>query len=68
MEFATVLVSIAAVHLLAIASPGPPLVVVTSHAIAGRRRAGFLVALGVLLATATWVSLAAAGLGTGMSH
>jgi threonine efflux protein len=64
MEIATILVSIAAVHMLAIASPGPTFVVVTSHAIAGRRRAGFLVTFGVLLATATWASLAAAGLGT----
>ncbi|WP_210340382.1 LysE family translocator [Microvirga splendida] len=64
MEIATTLVSIAAVHLLAIASPGPTFVVVTSHAIDGRRGAGFLVTFGVLLATATWASLAAAGLGT----
>jgi threonine efflux protein len=64
MDIATILVSIAAVHLLAVASPGPTFVVVTSHAIAGRRRAGFLVTFGVLLATATWASLAAAGLGT----
>jgi len=40
MEIATILVSIAAVHLLAIASPGPTFVVVTSHAIAGRRVPG----------------------------
>ncbi len=64
MDITTIPVSIAAVHLLAIASPDPTLVVVTSHAIAGRRRAGSLVTLGVLLATATWASLAATGLGT----
>jgi threonine efflux protein len=64
MEIATILVGIAAVHLLAVASPGPTLIVVTSHAIAGQRRAGFMVTIGVLLATATWASLAAAGLGT----
>jgi len=68
MEITTILASIAAVHLLAIASPGPTFVVVTSHAIAGERRAGFLVTLGVLLATATWASLAAAGLGTLMAQ
>jgi threonine efflux protein len=63
MEVATALVGIAAVHLLAIASPGPTFVVVTSHAVAGDRRAGLLVTAGVLLATLTWASLAAAGLG-----
>jgi len=68
MEIATILSSIAVVHLLAIASPGPTFVVVTSHAIAGERRAGFLVTLGVLLATATWASLAAAGMGTLMAQ
>jgi len=64
MESATILAGIAAMHLLAVASPGPTLLVVTSHAIAGRRSDGFLVVLGVLFATAIWASLAAAGLGT----
>jgi threonine efflux protein len=64
METATILSGIAAVHLLAIASPGPTLLVVASHAIAYRRNDGFLIVLGVLFATATWASLAAAGLGT----
>jgi threonine efflux protein len=52
------------VHLLAIASPGPTLAVVTSYAVGGDRRAGFLVTLGVCLATLAWASLAAGGLGT----
>jgi threonine efflux protein len=63
MEVAAILVGIATVHLLAIASPGPTFVVVTSYAVAGDRRAGFLVTLGVLIATLTWASLAALGLG-----
>lgn len=64
MDAAAILLAIAAVHLLAIASPGPTFVVVTAYAVAGDRRAGFLVTLGVVLATLTWASLAAAGLGT----
>jgi threonine efflux protein len=56
--------AIALIHLLAIASPGPTLAVVTSYAAGGDRRSGFLVALGVCLATVCWASLAAAGLGT----
>jgi threonine efflux protein len=39
------------------------LAVVTSYAAGGDRRSGFLVALGVCLATICWASLAAAGLG-----
>lgn len=56
--------TIALIHLLAIASPGPTLAVVTSYAAGGDRRSGFLVALGVCIATICWASLAAAGLGT----
>jgi threonine efflux protein len=64
MDVAAILLGIAAVHLLAIASPGPTFIVVTAYAVAGDRRAGLLVTLGVVLATLTWASLAAAGLGT----
>ena len=56
--------AIALIHLLAIASPGPTLAVVTSYAAGGDRRSGFLVTLGVCLATICWASLAAVGLGT----
>jgi threonine efflux protein len=62
MDNIAVLVTIALVHLLAISSPGPTFVVVTRYAAAGDRRAGFLVALGVCLATLTWASFAATGL------
>lgn len=63
MEAVTILVGIAAVHLLAVASPGPTFVVVAGYAVAGDRSSGLLVTLGVLAATLTWASLAAAGLG-----
>jgi threonine efflux protein len=58
-----VLIGIAAVHLLAVASPGPTMAVVTTQALSGDRRTAMLVAAGVLWATLIWSSLAAAGLG-----
>lgn len=58
-----VLLGIAAVHLLAVASPGPTMAVVTTQALSGDRRTAMLVAAGVLWATLIWSSLAAAGLG-----
>ncbi len=64
MNQATILASIAAIHLLAIASPGPTFAVVMSYAVKGDRRAGLLLSLGVVLATLTWAFAAAAGLGT----
>lgn len=63
MSYPSILASIAVIHLLAVASPGPTLVVVTSQAVAGPRRSGFLVLAGVVLATLVWSSVAAAGLG-----
>ena len=63
IETLSVLAGIAVVHLLAISSPGPTFIVVTRYAAAGDRTAGLLVVLGVCLATLTWASFAAAGLG-----
>ena len=62
MNTVSILSSIAVIHLLAIASPGPTFMVVASHAVAGDRRAGLLVTLGVLIATVVWSMLTAAGL------
>jgi threonine efflux protein len=59
----SVFASIAVIHLLAIASPGPTLMVVMSQAVAGSRRSGFLAVLGVVLATLAWSAATAAGLG-----
>ncbi|MBS1164530.1 MAG: hypothetical protein H6R00_555 [Proteobacteria bacterium] len=55
--------TIAVIHLLAVASPGPTLMVVMSQSVAGSRRSGFLVVAGVVMATLTWSSVTAAGLG-----
>lgn len=57
------LASIAVIHLLAVASPGPTLMVVMSQSVAGSRRSGFLVVAGVVAATLVWSSVTAAGLG-----
>ena len=64
MDHLTILLSIAIVHLLVLASPGPTMAVIVTYATQGHRRAGFLVTLGVLLATLAWASCAALGLGT----
>jgi threonine efflux protein len=64
MNHVTILAGIAAVHVLAIASPGPTFAVVMSYAVRGDRRAGLLLTLGVVLATLSWAFAAAAGLGT----
>ena len=64
MNQVTILAGIAAIHALAIASPGPTFAVVMSYAVKGDRRAGLLLSFGVVLATLTWALAAAAGLGT----
>lgn len=64
MDHAPILLGIALVHLLAIASPGPTFMVVASYSLSGRTLPGLLVTAGVVLATLVWSSLAAAGLGT----
>lgn len=63
MSSSAIFASIALVHLLAVASPGPTLMVVASQAVAGSRRSGFLVVSGIVLATLVWSSVTAAGLG-----
>ncbi len=68
MDTVSILLGIALVHLLAISSPGPTFVVVMRYAAAGDRRSGLLVATGVCLATLTWASFAATGLGALVSR
>jgi threonine efflux protein len=63
MSMLALFATIAVIHLLAVASPGPTLMVVMSQSVAGSRRSGFLVVAGVVLATLTWSSVTAAGLG-----
>ncbi len=63
MHSVSILFSIAAVQLLAAASPGPTFVIVSRYSIGESRRRGLLVVSGVLLADLTWAVLAASGLG-----
>src|SRR5437899_6479599 len=63
MHSVGILLSIAAVQLLAAASPGPTFVIVSRYSIGESRRRGLLVVSGVLLADLTWAVLAASGLG-----
>jgi len=62
METFAILATLAVVHLLAAASPGPNLVVVAAAA-HGSRRAGLLTVAGILLAVTTWLAMATLGLG-----
>ncbi|MGD0143462.1 MAG: LysE family transporter [Rhizomicrobium sp.] len=63
MGIVSILFSIAAVQLLAAASPGPTFVIVSRRSIGESRRRGLLVVCGVLLADLSWAVLAASGLG-----
>lgn len=58
MNYAVVLSSIFVVHVLAMLSPGPNVLVVTQTAISRTRRAGILTALGVAAGSAIWSSAA----------
>lgn len=57
------LAGIFAVHALALASPGPNVLVVMRAALGDSRRAGILTALGVASGTALWAGAALFGLG-----
>lgn len=63
MTYAGILLTFAAVHFLAAASPGPNLIIVSSHASSGSRKAGLLAGAGVVLGTLTWAFMTALGLG-----
>ena len=63
MDYAGILLSIAAVQFLGAASPGPNLIIVSSYSLGESRRRALLVVGGVLLATFAWAVLAACGLG-----
>jgi len=58
MNYAVVLSSIFAVHVLAMISPGPNVLVVTQTAISQTRRAGIVTALGVATGSTIWSSAA----------
>ena len=62
MTYAVVLGSVFVVHVLAMLSPGPNVLVVTQTAASRSRRAGVLVALGVASGAALWSGAALLGL------
>ena len=61
MSYLTVLLSVMAVHVVAMVSPGPNFLVVTQTAIGHSRREGVLTALGVACAAFLWSSAALLG-------
>ena len=58
MNYAVVLSSIFAVHMLAMISPGPNVLIVTQTALSHTRRAGIVTALGVATGSTIWSSAA----------
>lgn len=62
-----VLLPLAGVLLLSVASPGPNFVIVTSTAVASRR-AGVMTGLGLSAASGTWAAIAIAGLSLLVTH
>ncbi len=62
MFYLTVLLSIMAVHMVVLVSPGPAFLIVTQASIGHSRRQGVLTALGVSCATFLWSSAALLGI------
>lgn len=60
--YGAVLAGVVGVHLLAMMSPGPNVLMVTQTAIASTRRAGVLAALGIAAGAAVWSTAAVLGL------
>ncbi|NIJ07270.1 threonine/homoserine/homoserine lactone efflux protein [Sphingomonas vulcanisoli] len=59
-----VLATIALVYLMAVASPGPNFFLATRLALAGQRRLGLRVALGIASGSAIWATLSMVGVAT----
>lgn len=62
MEYVAALAGLAAVHLLAVASPGPSTVLVIQTAAVSGRRAGLLAAFAMMLGALAWAAAALYGL------
>jgi len=62
MDYAVVLASVFAVHVLAMISPGPNVLIVTQSAISQSRKAGIATAIGIAAGAAFWSSAAILGL------
>ena len=68
MNYAGVLSSVFAVHMLAMVSPGPNFLIVTQTAISRTRRAGIVTALGIATGAAVWASATLLGLSALFTH
>jgi RhtB (resistance to homoserine/threonine) family protein len=62
MDYAVVLLGLAVVHLLAVASPGPSTVLVIQTAAVAGRRGGLLAALAMMVGALAWAAAALYGL------
>jgi threonine/homoserine/homoserine lactone efflux protein len=62
MDYVIVLLGLAVVHLLAVASPGPSTVLIIQTAAASGRRAGLLAAFAMMLGALAWAAAALFGL------
>ena len=62
MDYVIVLIGLAAVHLLAVASPGPSTVLVIQTAAVAGRRGGLLAALAMMVGALLWAAAALYGL------
>ena len=62
MDYVLVLIGLAAVHLLAVASPGPSTVLVIQTAAVAGRRGGLLAALAMMVGALLWAAAALYGL------
>lgn len=62
MDYVVVLLGLAVVHLLAVASPGPSTVLVIQTAAVSGRRAGLLAAFAMMLGALVWAAAALFGL------
>jgi len=67
LQFINILLALAGVLLISVASPGPNFLIVTSTAIASRS-AGVMTGLGLAAASGTWALIAIAGLGLIVTH
>jgi len=61
--FVTQLITIALIHFLAVASPGPDFLIVTKNSLTAGRRAGVMTALGVALGIGVHVTYCLLGIG-----
>jgi RhtB (resistance to homoserine/threonine) family protein len=68
VDAALVLGSIVAVHVLAIVSPGPNLLIVARTALSGPRGSGIAVSLGIAAGAAVWSSSVLLGLNVVFTH